>query len=79
MTLYQRTGVSVESWVDMTADVPMRYEADPHNGSATLFFGQKDDYVLVLNRDNLAQVIALGGMAIAELGAETDMDHSRHA
>jgi len=73
MALYKQSGVSVESWVEMTARVPMRYETDADNNNATLYFGQDNDYVLVLNRDNLAQVISLGAMAIAEL------ETSRHA
>jgi hypothetical protein len=67
MALYKQSGVSVESWVEMTAQVPMHYEADPESGRATLFFGQDNDYVLVLNRQNLAQVISLGAKAIADL------------
>jgi lipocalin len=67
MALYKQSGVSVESWVEMTARVPMRYETDVENNNATLYFGQDNDYVLVLNRENLAQVISLGTRAIAEL------------
>jgi hypothetical protein len=51
----------------------MHYETDAENNNATLYFGQDNDYVLVLNRDNLAQVISLGARAIAEL------ETSRHA
>ncbi|MFC4856589.1 hypothetical protein [Actinophytocola glycyrrhizae] len=67
MALYKQSGVSVESWVEMTARGPMHYETDRLNDKATLFFGQDDDYVLVLNRQNLAQVISLGAKAIADL------------
>lgn len=67
MALYKQSGVSVESWVEMTEQVPMHYETDPTNDQATLFFGQDNDYVLVLNRHNLAQVISLGNRAIADL------------
>lgn len=67
MALYKQSGVSVESWVEMTARVPMHYETDPANNQATLYFGQDNDYVLVLNRDNLAQVISLGTKAITDL------------
>jgi hypothetical protein len=47
----------------------MRYEIDPSSDRTTLYFGQDDDYVLVLNRRNLAQVISLGTKAIADLAA----------
>lgn len=67
MALYKQSGVSVESWVEMTARVPMHYETDPANNQATLYFGQDNDYVLVLNRDNLAQMISLGTRAITDL------------
>lgn len=67
MPLYHDSGVSVESWVEMTSRVPMHYETDSGNDNATLFFGQQNNYVLVLNRANLAQVISLGAQAIAEL------------
>ena len=45
----------------------MHYETDPANNQATLYFGQDNDYVLVLNRGNLAQVISLGTKAITDL------------
>ena len=67
MALYKQSGVSVESWVEMTTRVPMHYETDPHNDKATLYFGQNNDYVLVLNRKNLEQVISLGAKAMADL------------
>jgi hypothetical protein len=69
VALHKESGVSVESWVEMTAWVPMRYEIDPSSDRTTLYFGQDDDYVLVLNRRNLAQVISLGAKAIADLAA----------
>jgi hypothetical protein len=69
MPLYHDSGVSVESWVEMTKQVPMHYETDADNDQATLFFGQHNNYVLVLNRANLAQVISLGAKAISELNA----------
>lgn len=67
MALYKQSGVSVESWVTLTSRVPMHYETDLANDQATLYFGQDNDYVLVLNRDNLAQMISLGTKAIADL------------
>jgi hypothetical protein len=72
MALFKQSGVSVESWVEMTSEVPMHYETDACNNNATLYFGQDNDYVLVLNRDNLAQVISLGTQAIDELEAASD-------
>lgn len=69
MALYKDSGVSVESWVEMAKEVPMHYEIDPSSDRTTLYFGQDDDYVLVLNRRNLAQMISLGSQAIAELEA----------
>ncbi len=72
MPLYHESGVSVESWVEMTERVPMHYECDTESDQATLFFGQHNNYVLVLNHDNLAQVISLGTKAICELEAFHD-------
>jgi hypothetical protein len=69
MALFKQSGVSVESWVEMTSEVPMHYETDACNDQATLYFGQDNDYVLVLNRGNLAQVLSLGAQAIAALEA----------
>lgn len=72
LSLFQDCGVSVDTWVEMTAQVPMRYETDAHNDHATLFFGQHNDYVLMLNRDNLARIISLGTQAIAELEKKSE-------
>lgn len=47
----------------------MHYETDSGSEHAILFFGQHNDYVLVLNRENLAQLISLGAKAIADLEA----------
>jgi hypothetical protein len=69
MGLYDRPGVSVESWVEMSEDVPMRYEADVHNDMATLHFGQRSEYVLTMNRDALIKVAAIATQAIADLTA----------
>ena len=70
MALYKQSGVSVESWVEMSAQVPMRYETDSENDRTTLYFGQDDDYVLVLNSKNLKQMVALATQAIADLETE---------
>ena len=39
MALYRHTGISVESWVEIECDTPIRYEVDRLNQQATLFFG----------------------------------------
>jgi hypothetical protein len=69
VALYKQSGVSVESWVEMSAQVPMRYETDPENDRTTLYFGQYDDYVLALNSKNLKQMVALATQAIADMDA----------
>jgi hypothetical protein len=70
MPLFHQSGVSVDTWVEMTSQVPMHYETGSEQ--ATLFFGQHNDYVLVLNRENLAQLLSLGAKAIADLEAAGD-------
>jgi hypothetical protein len=70
VALYKQSGVSVESWVEMATWVPMRYETDPATNRATLYFGQDDDYVLTLHRDNLAQLLTLASQAITDLESD---------
>lgn len=77
MPLFHDSGVSVDTWVEMTAQVPMHYETDPGSGHATLFFGQHNDYVLVLNRENLAQVVSLGAQAITELEKKAELEKAK--
>jgi hypothetical protein len=67
--LYRQSGISVESWIEMTKTVPMRYEINEIDKRATLYFGQHANYVLSLGRDNLEQMISLAGQAMAELDA----------
>jgi hypothetical protein len=67
MPLYHHSDVSVESWVEMAKDVSTRYEVDHTNDQATLFFGERDDYVLCLGRDTLGQVAKLAEKAHEEL------------
>lgn len=67
MPLPNLTGVQVDSWVDMARDVPMRYEIDKLNERATLYFGQDENYVLCLHRDDLAQVIDLASRGLNDL------------
>ncbi|MQA09510.1 MAG: hypothetical protein GEU98_13340 [Pseudonocardiaceae bacterium] len=64
------SGITVESWVEMEEPVPARCELDPTNDSATLFFGEREDFVLHLCRDNLRTVAELAGKAHADLAAE---------
>lgn len=63
------SGVSVESWVELGQDVTMRHETDQLNQQAMLYFGNSDEYVLILGRENLRQVIALATKALSELDA----------
>jgi hypothetical protein len=73
MPLYHHSGVSVESWIDLSNDVDIRHEADPLDNKATIFFGSHDDYVLNISRKNLEQVISVCTTAIAELNAGTPL------
>jgi len=57
------------SWVEFERDVPVRYEVDELNDRITLYFGQDDDYVLVLGRENLGQLLDLGTEAKSKLDA----------
>ncbi|OZM72385.1 hypothetical protein CFN78_15480 [Amycolatopsis antarctica] len=68
MALYQQTGVSVESWVEMQEGVDMRCEVEPDGDSAILFFG-RDDFVLHLGRDSLNALATLAGRAREELAS----------
>lgn len=61
--------ISMGTWVEMASNVPMRYEVSNIDENATLYFGPDDDYVLVLGREILEQVVSLAGRAIAELNA----------
>ena len=74
MGLYTRSGVSVETWVEMEDTVPMRYEACALNTNATLHFGHGSEYALTLGRDNLRQLVDLATEAIAELDAAGSPD-----
>jgi hypothetical protein len=67
--LYRQSGISVDTWIEMTKTVPMRYEINDVDQRATLYFGQHANYVLNVCRDNLEQMISLAGQAIAELDA----------
>jgi hypothetical protein len=67
MSLCWQTGVSVESWVDMTTDVVTRCEVDHLNDSAILYFGEAGSFVLHLSRENLRHIAVLATRAHEEL------------
>jgi len=71
VALYHQSDVSVESWIEMAGDVDIRCEVDPTNERATLYFGHRDEYVMVMDRTGLHKVVSLGTQAIRELDAET--------
>jgi hypothetical protein len=67
MPSFRDADISIGTWVEMTHDVPMRYEVSDLDDNAALYFGQHDDYVLVICRENLARLLTLAGNAILEL------------
>lgn len=69
MALNSSGGVSIESWVELAQDVPVRYATDLLNRQAMLYFGAQDEYVLILGRENLRQVIELATRALSDLDA----------
>lgn len=69
MTLHHESGISVESWVQMTRGVRTRYEVDRRDGFATLFFGDCGEFVLHLCRENLDQIVDLATKATQDLDA----------
>ncbi|SDG36994.1 hypothetical protein SAMN05216553_107385 [Lentzea fradiae] len=69
MALFDQS-VSVESWIEMTGDVEVRCEVDRLNEKATLYFGHRDEYVMVICRDGLGKVASLAARAVRELDAE---------
>jgi hypothetical protein len=58
----------------MERDVEVKYEVDAASDCVTLFFGHHNEYVLRLGRENLGQVLELGGRAAAELAAASPDD-----
>ncbi|WP_143012967.1 hypothetical protein [Actinopolyspora mzabensis] len=70
ISLYRRTGVSVESYVEMARGVAVRCEVDRLNEQASLAFGSSESFVLSLDRDALEQLVSLGSRAIVELDVE---------
>jgi hypothetical protein len=69
MRLYSLPEVYHSSWIEMKPDITMRYEVDPDNELATLYFGCRDDYVITLSRQNLNQLLDLGAEARQALSA----------
>lgn len=69
MTLHWRSGISMESWVQMDPRTTTRCEVDPLNDCATLFFGEGEDFVLHLGRENLRSVADLAARAHDQLAA----------
>ncbi|MCI2417554.1 hypothetical protein MOQ72_08965 [Saccharopolyspora sp. K220] len=67
MALFQYSGISVESCVEMEDEAPMRYEIDRLNGLVVLHCGQHGEYILTIGRENLAALVALGTEAIQQL------------
>ncbi|TQI94198.1 hypothetical protein [Amycolatopsis cihanbeyliensis] len=67
MALHWQTGVSVESWVEIASGTEIRYEVNPCDRSATLFFGSHCDFVLHLEGDNLRRLAEVAPKAHAEL------------
>ncbi|WP_156754144.1 hypothetical protein [Actinokineospora pegani] len=74
MGLYTRSGVSVETWVELDRKVSMRFETCSENENATLHFGHGGEYTLTLGRDNLGQLVDLASQAIAELDSTTGQE-----
>jgi len=54
----------------MRSDVAMDYEVDHVNATATLRFGDRDEYALTIGRDNLDQLLDLAGAARRELAGD---------
>jgi hypothetical protein len=67
MALYSPSEIRHSAWIEMRSDVTMRYELDHDNEMATLYFGHRDDYVIMLGRENLGQFLELGRAAAEEL------------
>ncbi|GAB3877672.1 hypothetical protein ACFQ1S_13820 [Kibdelosporangium lantanae] len=59
------SGVSIETVVHLAPGVPVRYEIDVVNQEVMLYFGAAEQYVLILTRDDLVQVMGLGAKAEA--------------
>jgi hypothetical protein len=69
MALYTLSGVSVESWVEIAPKTAVRLEVDEPNRTATLFFGERSDFVLHLTGEAVRDVAALSNEAATKLGA----------
>lgn len=72
MALNSVPDVYQSSWIEIRHGIAMRYEVEHETGTATLFFGHRDDYVLALGQDSLARLVELGAAAQRELAARPD-------
>jgi hypothetical protein len=69
MALYEMSGVSVESWVEIDSTATVSIEIDEPNDTAMLAFGERKDFVLNLAGKALRDVAALSTQAAIELDA----------
>jgi hypothetical protein len=67
MALYSMSGVSIESWVEIEPNTTVAVEVDEPNDSATLYFGDRRDFVLNLTGKALRDVATLSNRAATEL------------
>jgi hypothetical protein len=67
MGLYSLPEVYHSSWIEMKPDIAMRFEVDRHNQAVTLYFGHRDQCVMILDRNNLNRLVDLGASARQEL------------
>jgi hypothetical protein len=72
MALNSVPDVYHSSWIEIRPGIAMRYEVEHETGSATLYFGHRDDYVLALGGDSLDRLVELGSAARRELAARPD-------
>jgi hypothetical protein len=74
--LHSLPEVYQSSWIEMKPNLAMRYEVDHAAGSATLYFGFRDDYVITMTRGDLRRLLDLGAAATGELAAPPAEDRS---
>jgi len=67
MPAYRDADISVGTWIELINSVPMRYEASSSDDTVALYFGHKDDHVLVLDRETLTRLLTIAGDALTEL------------
>lgn len=76
MGLYDRPGVSVESWVEIRHDISLRYEVCALNNLATLHFGHNSGFALTVDRDLLTKIATTATQAITDLEATDEGDEN---